>query len=79
MKKILTFFDENKRSIFYAISTGLGLAFSIQLLKEYGADRFLLAVIITSLVFVIQIYLNWRFAAKLFRQIDMPIFNVYNP
>ena len=69
---------KNKRSIFYAFLTGFGLIFAIQLLKDYGLDKFLLAVVITSLILFLEIYLNWRFATKVLRQIDMPSVNVYN-
>lgn len=78
MRIILKFIYKNKHSIFYAFLTGFGLVFAIQLLKDYGLDKFLFTVIITSLILFLEIYLNWRFATKVLRQIDMPSVNVYN-
>jgi hypothetical protein len=78
MKKIIGFIKKNFRSIFYAFSIGLGLLFALQLLVDYGGEAFLTAVVVTSIVLCFEIYLDWRFATKVLRQIDMPTINTYN-
>lgn len=75
---LLKFVIKNKRSFFYAFLTGLGLVFALQLLKDYGPDKFLIAISITNFVLILEIYINWRYATKVLRQIDMPSINVYN-
>lgn len=78
MKKNIKFLLENKRSIFYAFLTGLGLLASLQLLKDYGKEAFLVAICFTASILCFEIYINWRYATKVLRQIDMPNINVYN-
>ncbi len=78
MKKLFCFIYKRKRTIFHAIATGLGLLLSIHLLKDYGNEKFIITIVATSLILFLEIYLNWRFATKVLRQIDMPSINVYN-
>ncbi|MBU0976466.1 MAG: hypothetical protein ABIE03_07905 [Patescibacteria group bacterium] len=68
----------NRRSIFYALLVGLGLLFGLQVLKDYGTKEFLYAICGTALVVFLEIYLNWRYATKVLRQVDMPSVNVYS-
>jgi hypothetical protein len=75
---LLKFLSKNKRSIFYALFTGLGLTFALQILKDYGTEKFFYVILLTSLILVFEIYINWRYATKVLRQIDMPNINVYN-
>jgi len=75
---ILKFLSKYKWCIFYAVMSGFGLAFALQLLKDYGVDKFLMGVLFTILLLCFEIYLNWRYATKVLRQIDMPSINVYN-
>jgi len=78
MKESIQFIIKNRRSIFYALLTGLGQLFSIHLLKEKGINAFLISNAVTCLILCFEIYLNWRYATKVLRQIDMPDINVYN-
>ncbi|MBN2016173.1 hypothetical protein JW766_05055 [Candidatus Dojkabacteria bacterium] len=78
MTQFISFLGKNKRSIFYAFSTGFGLTFALELLKDYGGDEFWMGVSLTSVVLILEIYLNWRFATRILRQIDLPSINTYN-
>lgn len=69
---------KNKRSIIYSIILGLGLSFSLQMLVDYGENAFWIAIGISSLIMIFTIYMNWRYASKVIRQLDMPKINVYD-
>lgn len=68
----------NRRSIFYSSLTGLGLILALHFLKEYGRDSFIIITLGTSLLLIFEVYLDWRYATRILRQIDMPTVNVYN-
>lgn len=78
MKNIYVFLNKNSRSIFYALTTGLGLFFALDQLKEEGINRYLLIIGLTILLQAFEVFLDWRYATKILRQIDLPNVNIYN-
>lgn len=78
MKKFFSYLNRYRRSFIYSIILGIGLVFSVQVLKDAGGRTFLLVILVICTILVFEIYLNWRYATKVLRQIDMPIINVYN-
>jgi len=78
MKNLLYFILKNRRSLFFSITLGLGAVFSIEILKDYGTKAFLVVNSITILILIFEIYLDWHYATKVLRQIDMPSINAYN-
>jgi hypothetical protein len=78
LKSIVKFILKNKRSLFYAFLTGLGLFTSTRMYEDYGFEGFFATIGITACILLFEIYLNWRFATKILRQIDMPNVNTYN-
>jgi len=78
MKSIIQFISKNKRSIFYSFVISIGIFFALSMYSEYGNKSYWRVIAIISIIFIFEIYLNWRFATKVLRQIDMPNINVYN-
>lgn len=78
MQNINKVLVKNRRSVFYSFVICLGLIFSLQLLNDFGLRYFLIASLFTAFVLIFEIYLDWRYATKVLRQIDMPSINVYN-
>lgn len=74
MRKILI----QKRSLLFAIAIMLGQLLALQMLKDYGGPKFLIVAVLTSCLICFEIYINWRIATKVLRQLDMPTVNVYN-
>ncbi|MDD3647352.1 MAG: hypothetical protein PHS44_02525 [Candidatus Dojkabacteria bacterium] len=68
----------NKRSIFYGVLVGLGLLFGLQILKDYGPKEYVYTICGIMLIVFFEIYLNWRYATRILRQVDLPTINVYS-
>ncbi len=78
MNMALRFLNKNKRSFVHSTFIGLGCILALQLLKESGKNAFWGVIGGLVLLQLFELYLNWRYATKVLRQIDMPNVNVYN-
>lgn len=78
MNSIAKTIQLHKNRLLLAIFVGLGLLFSLQILKDHGATHFLVSVVCISIIMLLEIYANWRYATRVLRQIDMPNVNIYN-
>ena len=78
MKDFLLKIFRRKRSVFYSFILGLLLLFGLQVLKDYGSKGFLIVILVNCLILIFEIYLNWRYATRSLRQVDLPLGGVYN-
>jgi hypothetical protein len=62
------------RSIVYSLTVVLGLSIAFNLLDRGHEEDFLKMVVITSCIFVIEIYTGWLFRRQQIDQLEIPLF-----
>lgn len=78
MNLIFSALKKNKRALLYSGVLVLGLLFAVEIMKDHGPRAFLIVTVILSLILLFEVYINWRFATKVLRQIDIPNINAYS-